>query len=785
MVVNNKKQRDLGKKELSPALHSKTTTGSQAVHAIAFWALAALLFLPPFFRGLFFAPEQQKALFFAVLVFWLVWIWKWVRRDHSFLSHPLDYFMLAFPLTYILAGLNAANYGLAVDEAVEVALYFIVYWCVVQLVRNRKDTERLLYVIYVSAVGVALAGLMTATGLINIKDGLQGDRIASFLQYPNALAGYLVVVLAVGLYLWLKSAHFTGKHEEQIGKTKIDKCVSYLFAAGNYLLAAVIIGAKSSGGFIVLTLAALMILLFLPGWRRLFALLHMMTVTVPAAAGMHFFIENVMEHQYARAWLWLLPGFLLVIFLQWLYLKYVSSLQQKGVYYRAAVAGVVCLVLLGSALSLARADKLPGVAKVVKIQSLMDRFYFVGDAVKMIEERPLSGWGGGGWQEAYRSYQSYSYNSNQVHSHYTQVAVETGVTGLLVVAGIWLVFMLSGCRAYRKNEDINDRTFIAIIGAGTIATGVHAAADFNLSLSAVSLVLYTLMAVVRNADDAHTARERPWTGNKKGFIKAPFLLAPSAGLVIIIFVSCLMTAGSYAGESGVFLKQGKLDMAIADMEKAATYNPFRAEYHGALAELYAYAGKKDAAHDHAVESMKKSKYNAVNRHLMARLAIDRGDFNNASRLAGEAVELAPWVIENYEFAGMIYKFAGLAELKNNRPAEAYEYFAAAAHLPGRIRDRINALDSNKQKRNEYFHMTPKIALAAGVGFLLTGNFDEANKNLALAVQHDNTRGETLVWLAVLSEKLGDAKSASSYLNSAGEISPKNEKIYKEIKSILQ
>ena len=38
--------------------------GGNYLHTIAFWGLAVLLFLPPYFRGLFFAPEQGEGLDF-------------------------------------------------------------------------------------------------------------------------------------------------------------------------------------------------------------------------------------------------------------------------------------------------------------------------------------------------------------------------------------------------------------------------------------------------------------------------------------------------------------------------------------------------------------------------------------------------------------------------------------------------------------------------------------------------------------------------------------------------
>ncbi|KJS01768.1 MAG: hypothetical protein VR68_04400 [Peptococcaceae bacterium BRH_c4a] len=739
----------------------------------ALGGICLLLFLAPFFRGLFFAPEQQKALFFAVLVFWLVWIWKWLRRDHSFISHPMDYLMLAFPLIYILAGFNAVNYGLAVDGIVRATLYFIAYWCVAQLARTRKDAEWFLYIIYAGAVGVALAGLMTATELIHIKDGFLGNRLASSLQYANALAGYMVVAFVVGVCLWWKHT----------GGTKSGKCIPYLFAIGNFLLVAVMIGAKSNGGFAVFALAVLMLAAFLPGWNRLFVLIHIIKVTAPAGAVMFFFIKNAAGKHYGQAWIWILSGVLLIVIFQWLYLKLSSVVSQReGWMWRSVIAGATVFVLLAGIVSYTGADKIALVTGQFKAHSLMQRVYFMEDAVKMIKERPLLGWGGGGWAEAYRSYQSYSYDASEIHSHYVQTGVETGITGVFVLAGIWLTFLLAGRRACRRHEKTEDRAYILFLTVAAVALGVHAAADFDLSLSALSLVLFTLMALIRNMDGETAGQEMPRTGKVRKFIKAVPVAAISSGLIVTVFVAGLLAAAGYAREANAFLAQKNLGEAIASLEKAAAADPFRADYHSALADLRMYAGRKDKAMAEAQAATARSKFHSSRRMQASRLAFQSGNFKEAAEYAGQAISLAPWVIANYEFAGMIYKSAGLAEMKNNRPKDAGEYFLAAVKLPERIKEKKDGLDSEKQKLSSAFRVTAKVALSTGVGQYFQGNLKEAGENFKLASDDNdqNIKGEALVWLGVLSEKRGDPKNAAVYLNKAKEISPQYEKMYEDL-----
>ena len=72
----------------APALPVPAVEAGSWAYQAAFWGVALLLFLPPYFRGLFFATDQQRALILAAVVFWLVFpgccTWsislRWGRR---------------------------------------------------------------------------------------------------------------------------------------------------------------------------------------------------------------------------------------------------------------------------------------------------------------------------------------------------------------------------------------------------------------------------------------------------------------------------------------------------------------------------------------------------------------------------------------------------------------------------------------------------------------------------------------------------------------------------------
>jgi glycosyltransferase involved in cell wall biosynthesis len=205
------------------------------------------------------------------------------------------------------------------------------------------------------------------------------------------------------------------------------------------------------------------------------------------------------------------------------------------------------------------------------------RLYFYQDAIKMFKERPILGWGGGGWEEAYRAYQSYLYYSNQVHSHYFQIMVEAGLVGLVAILGIWFSFLLLTHRLYHgAKEDAGKRLLIWTITAASVAVGFHAAIDFNLSLSALAIVLWTLFGLARGiggypepkADvkknfDVFTLFSR-WEGLPLTIIEAMLAGRP-------VVASAVGGVGELVahGETGYLIEQGNLAEALEDLGKLA------------------------------------------------------------------------------------------------------------------------------------------------------------------------------------------------------------------------
>lgn len=759
------------------------------IRLVAFWGICILMFISPFFRGLFFPEDQEKALLLTTAVFLLILIWKWKFRYRDYLSHPIDFFMIAYPLTYILSAFNAANYGFAVDEITEVLLYFFAYWCFVQLLTKGYDTNIFLWAIYGSAAAISLTGLMSATGLTGIKDGFQVGRIASSFQYPNALASYLAAVFMIGIYFWWVYS-CSEPDKKSTNKQKHYQYLSYLLSTVNYIILSVFIGTRSIGGFIVLSLGILLFLVLMPGRIRLPIFFHLAVLVIPASFCINNFLKNALVQHFGAAWLYLLPGLLFVIFTQWLFLRYVHVVDQRLDKKTVIIIVSICMVIV-----LAFALIMPTVYSIkysdifnlglAKLTSLSHRANFIEDAVKMIKDRPIFGWGGGGWQEAYHSYQSYNYSSNQVHSYYIQVAVETGIVGLSVLIGLWLAFFVSAYKAFRKNINLSDKVLTITMVISVFMLGTHASMDFDLSLSAISLIMYSFIAIIRNKTFSRTEGEKSLGFGNTIIPRINFAIFLGVGVIVILYSACLITSEQYLADTRVYISRNNIKSAIDSLGKAGMYNPFNAQLNAALGELYSHIGQKDKALTETRKAISKSKYDAQLQATMASMALERGDSKEAVRHIEETVRLTPWVIGSYEAAGYVYRTAGLIEVKKNNRSLANEFFTECSKLPDLISNRLNEQDQEKKKLNQKFYITEKIMLNSGVSNLFLGNFSKAEQQLHGVVLDKSLRGEASAWLSLLSEKLGDSASVDAYLGKAREISPEYEKIYREYKSFLK
>ncbi|NPV29922.1 MAG: hypothetical protein HPY58_09785 [Firmicutes bacterium] len=684
--------------------------------------LAALLFYPPYFRGLFFARELLPTHMFTAVIFSFFAFYKISRRELVFFRHPLDYAVFLLLGLYVASSINAWNTRDAVGAVLKMANYAAVYWLLAFSVRSLNAVQSYLKVFFASGTGVALLGLGAAFGTFHYKDAFVGGRIFSSLQYPNTLAAYLTAINLFGLYLLAGAGRLASR---------------ILLAVGNYLLFLTFLGTQSRGAYLIYPLGLLILLAGLPGKERWRALgnFGLQVLAVFAVAG------RVVACTGGRAelagWLWVLAGAVLAAVFQWVWASAEARLARRSSslgtgnasagrrrlrpWVLPAAAAFGLLILAGGACALwqeraavaAFAGRAVPEAWAARVKSIslqeknaQERLLWSRDAFKIMTASPLNsllGAGGGGWNALYHRYQDYLYFSTEVHNHFLQVGVETGFPGLLTFLAIWVFFFGITWRTLRctggspqapagpGGADSPPLPQQAVRGtawaifSGALALGLHSLIDFNLSLGAVALLLWGLFGLGRGlgrlADPAGEigvgalgtgtagTSGRGRTGRFSRFQLSPALqgvLVGSVAAVLFLTSMSLLLGQKYALAASQALKRQDVQGAVSAYERALEHDPWTSSYRAGLAQIYLFQGeqKQDAgllrkAQELLADAVRANRGDPQLRVLYGRALFSTGRLEEGLAQLEEAVALMPFKQDLYESLAAGYLGAGL------------------------------------------------------------------------------------------------------------------------------
>ncbi|MDN5347784.1 MAG: hypothetical protein PWP65_1348 [Clostridia bacterium] len=764
--------------------------GSRFWLALSFFGLLLLLIYPPFFRGLFFPVEQRWTLLLTAFLFLTCWLWKLSRRDLSFLSQPLDYLAAAFLLSYIVSAVSPASRSLALSEIVKVLLYFLVFWLTGQVGQNSPRRIWLIHALYFSGLGVAFMALLTATNLVYVKDSFVGGRFYSTLQYPNALASYVVAASIFGFFLWSRSP----------------SPWRFFYAAGNYLLLMVFLGTGSRGGYLMYPLILLFFLVLVPSGYRAGIFGHTLVTWAAAIFGNMRFIPLALTKAYLPAWRWFLLGLLAALAGQALLWAAGRLLRQPRLRVAAAVTALF-LVFAGAGYYLHKLQPaLPATTQgesgfwqrmlppqvVQRLQrisleerSSRERILWTQDALTMLKDHPLFGLGGGGWEAAYRAYQRYYYNSTQVHNFYAQVGVETGFLGLAILASLWMAYLLLSWNNYRRTGG-QERLQALSLTAAALSLGLHAAIDFDLSLGAVSIFLWSCFGLSRGLHRQLKKEGIPAPPHIFHRLKLPYLAGVCLSVALIFLLAGSYILGvKYARAGQAALAKGDGKEAVAAFSRALRYDPFNADYAATLSSLYLRLGREKEAVRLAEDVVKREPYNYQYAARLAEAYWRSGRIEEALGTLEKARQKAPWLIASWENLAQVYVLCGLDYLQLKKNQDARNVFARVHKLPEEMQKQIAQLEPEIKTiaKDGGLHLSSPLRVNIGIAQYFLGLWKEAEENLALAARDKNTQAEALLWQALLAQKQGRPGEASKLLDQVKKANSRLAQQFDWLKSL--
>lgn len=137
-------------------------------------------------------------------------------------------------------------------------------------------------------------------------------------------------------------------------------------------------------------------------------------------------------------------------------------------------------------------------------------------ALRMFEERPLTGWGPGTYQFEYAPFQRASEKTiistnlgdmGNAHSEYIGPLAEQGILGLLAVFILMITVIYTGLKVYRKAKDKHVRILVLSTTLGLITYYVHGVMNNFLDTDKLSVPFWGFISVIVAIDIYYSGSE--------------------------------------------------------------------------------------------------------------------------------------------------------------------------------------------------------------------------------------------------------------------------------------
>lgn len=148
-------------------------------------------------------------------------------------------------------------------------------------------------------------------------------------------------------------------------------------------------------------------------------------------------------------------------------------------------------------------------------ETLEERWYAARDALQLVLQRPWTGHGAGSFYVVFPGAKSevfagYPYRWDHAHSDYVEIAADTGLPGLALLAAVFLATFGRALALVTDRQPPQTRGVAAGVLMGLVCALFHSLVDFNLQIYANAMVLTVLSALVWSIPSGqNNPRQRP------------------------------------------------------------------------------------------------------------------------------------------------------------------------------------------------------------------------------------------------------------------------------------
>ena len=674
-----------------------------------------------------------------------------------------------FPVSYMLSYFFAVSNYLAVNEILIALFCFMLFIMGYFLAKQESHMEMAGNVILLSGYVAVLFGLLNWFGNASFWGLIQytwttgekkpvfqdavwyaadGPRIASFFQYSNAYAGYLIGLVLMAAIVMLYSQK---------------KWVTYLSA---FMIVPMLVSfflTLSRGAMVVLPFVILFLLFFLKPAKQVLLALYLLAglvLSLPILSPVNQIGRELQEaadpDKYFLGCLIIVVASGVYTLVYWALNRYAAAPVERlgdkiGAWKWSTVyipllfviVGAVSLVLLVSTgLSKLLPDSVRARIENISIgaQTVQERGTFYADALKIFADYPLFGAGGGGWKALYQTYQTYPYVSTNVHNFFLQHLVESGIVGFLFLLLLMGVMAYGYVRFLRKRH-LTGQTFphesFALVA---FASGIlsHSLIDFDMKYVYLAAAVFFVFGVLSR----HVDFQLP----KLYFPKAiPWIVLIAAIFTLYLAGRLFMAHSNYQKALAVAKTSNEFYDIVEPLDDAVSLskNPDYLRQKLALyQQAYQVSGREEFKTQalNTIEDLRKYEpYDRLSYLAILDFYRQHEMHEEARTLINRALELFPWDTTVYDRAIALHVEWGNRETGR-------ESWDRAIAIYDQVLDKIREQDQipDGQLKGRPIQVTKTMAINIGQVLYFKGQYERSAETLHPFVNEQMNEEDRLI-----------------------------------------
>lgn len=817
--LEEKENSNLSNPVYGNTIKTKDSSKPKNQHSWLEWLLVGglTLFLiwAPFQIALFNGQmlDFEKPLYWAVLLstllmcLWIATYYKEIKFETQ--RNWLLVAALLLPLTYIISLISAASQYLAVNMILIQCIYTAIFAIALVILQNKQIN----HIIHFALMGISY--IIVGFGLLNwlgashlaanlvswftdaVQNGIyvdavmvdsNGPRLTSVFQYANTYAAFLMALLVASIFSLVKSKKWFGQLTH--GFMLVPIIVSLLLTL-------------SRTGLVLLPVVFVVLLLFLKPAKQILWIIYCLigggatvaVLTPITSAGLKLH-EQYSASVALNGWMYLFVASIVTSILAWSIQKYVAPRLTNGVQRLAdqkysnlwipvgasVFAGVLGGLFLGTGLKGILPQSIQIRLENINFNqhSVLERFTFYKDALKLLGDYPIIGAGGGAWATLYETYQNNPYTSRQAHNFFMQYLVEVGIIGFLIFMSFMIFIIYKYVKGYIKStEEDRESHFLYFIITFSILT--HSILDFNMSYVFMGILVFLGLGGMAAVMDNKPVKKLRFTGAGSRYTYASIVGLIS---VIVLVTSVRYLQSSYAAVEAQQVAQNSqsFEEIKAALDKDLSIRKTHPDSLLLMAELYQQAYTQLQDEQFYNESMAwlerglaAEPYNKYMLEQQISLYQAKGEYEKAFAIQNERAKNFNWDITWYETLISQAYTLGEQALSSQNTEKKEEYFEAGISAYEHVKQGIEHLKTlpEGQLQGRAFEITPSIALNAGKIKFMQNQPAEAAVIFKEGLQEDmsdSTTQEIATWYLASLRKTG--QTDEQIMNALLAVQPK-------------